>query len=71
MAVPDAPLADWDICINEISKLVELPCTHKCCVECVRRIDKRHMRTQEVRGLQVSPQPNSSEVNCCESALLL
>jgi hypothetical protein len=53
MTVPDAPLVDCGICLNEISKLVELPCNHKCCDECVRRIDKCHMCRCELKKSEV------------------
>jgi hypothetical protein len=36
-------LTDCDICLNETADLIELPCNHKCCDKCVRKIDKCHM----------------------------
>lgn len=36
----DKPLERCDICFDETSNLIELPCMHKCCVECARKIDK-------------------------------
>lgn len=40
-------------CLDEIANMVQLPCKHKCCVDCVKKIDRFHMIRCEIRKSEI------------------